>query len=1022
RHEERPISEAIDAVPSRHNRKILRNIIYNDEFTNVGIDVNIGYLHGMGIEVGLNRLFLLALHFTTELRNRVHLLEDMGIDHSEKGFASLLGIPENILNGRLAFIKRHELEVNTDNLSKTIEKLHYAIPEEQRLRHQKADYLASKGLMSPTEPIDDAVRAARPKRLRKFIRKIINNDDLSLQELIERGAFLWDKEVPVNYRTVFLLNVDHTLLSYNHNFLVGIAGIRPHERGYISLLGYPFGALRRKHTFLTKYGLPVTVENFKKSVDKLVLLLSQREQKRFYFASLGLMGKDILKSIPELISEVPRRVRKFLRMAIYDDGITLEKIKERVKFLRDRGIEITQRTATRFLSPLLSIEDIQARIIFLENEGIRINLQTFPLLLISLQNLYKKRNFIVKSGLEVTADRLMSMGYYRRTRMENLARLRLRKFSAKEAEFQQRITEYEDRVRMLEEAIESRERERAELKRQAESYRQSVEAGNTVHEQDLNAILARLNTAEALLKAEKKDLAEAKKVRDKFMDEQWITSRLDRETRQPKSVRRGFLSSFIPEHRELTGGMKRTAADTYRLMRKPEYMIMEEAPQTAEPAEIRPSQGAPVKLPIGIFGRAVSMLEGLKRHIAGETPQISAETERERERVRKIVEDDERFHVDVVHEFEAWYELEEMDGKPPTITEEADELIAIICRTLARYMSEQYGLKAIEWLIAEPIPLLEHMVFNVLQRKGKILSRTQKAAVRAQIDTRLWDLFTSRKSEFTEAVAALFGPDGDPFMRDFIIQTVLKDKRTEGITLPPLRQAGENFTRLSRLLQGAIADNLTAYFEAYYLEAKKKQIDEIEKEYPGIEGGGIEAREGKVEKLKEKIRQAQTALARATAGARTGRVEQLKGQIADYEDEITELEMEIKRLLRAIDAKISPRALEHAIGETLGHLTVVMDSLQNARLESNDELARELEGETARLESRLAELEEEREKIERAKAEIRRRFVAAERKTAETDARIEEAKENLIGMVQKYFEPEFYRVREAQERDDWEDA
>ena len=184
----------------------------------------------------------------------------------------------------------------------------------------------------------------------------------------------------------------------------------------------------------------------------------------------------------------------------------------------------------------------------------------------------------------------------------------------------------------------------------------------------------------------KKELAETEKAKEIFLKENGVKSRFDRETREVRVTKEGFFASLIPEHMDWLRKMHRVGKGAYRLIAKPEEVIVtvdkkdagqqelrqiegeEEDEEPAEPQvseeaeQAEPEKDEAVKatsIPVskGVFSQVVARLEALKTYIAGDAAQRQR-AEAGQETVKKIVEDDERFYTSVVSRFDVWAELE----------------------------------------------------------------------------------------------------------------------------------------------------------------------------------------------------------------------------------------------------------------------------------------------------------------------------------------------------------------------------
>ncbi|MGB3114410.1 MAG: hypothetical protein WBC00_07330, partial [Candidatus Omnitrophota bacterium] len=972
RNKKMPIREAVDAISSKHYRKLFKRIIYSADIQLSSLNGKARFMQEKGITLNVNTLFLLTVNYASLEGNYGFLTEEAKVKTSEKGFATLLAIPEAELHKRLGFLQRYKLPVNAANLGKTLAKLEHMKP----LWGKKADYLASLGLMDKVKPISEALGEV-DRKYAKYLAKVILNDRISLEELEKRAENIRSKNIEITPDTAVLLVVDFWVLNKRYELLTNVAGLSPDQEGFKRLLSLPHAVILKRLNILKKYGVELTPEYFIKSLREIIHLFPLEAQKRVYFASLGLIGSDLLKSLAEVIGEAPGWVKEFFERHIADDSITLKYIKKRIKFLRRKGFDIRRRRVASFMSlfPGMypAMTDLEIKVKFLENLGIQLDSRSFPLLFISLKDLYKSRNAIIESGLEMTAKNLKKVRAPHRSRAEVLARLRRVRTERKNDDFDRILGEKEAAEEGLRAQLSTLRERLVREQTRAKELAESAGRGITHHEKDHLRAQDMVDALKTHIANTKKELEETQKGREKFYREQGIKSRLEKETGKVTPTRDGLFANLIPEHMNWLKNMHRIAGGAYRLIAKPEEVIVtsikkeSEEGQAGEPEETEIFEGTSIPVAKGIFTQVVDRLESLKRYIAGEAVQRPA-AEAETKEVKKMVEDNERFYANVVSRFDVWAELKKVEkGRDPLVTEAADELVRIACEELSRHLSEAYGLKGIEWLTSEPIPFLEHLVIKIIdEKRERKLTPEEKADIRMRIDTRMWELFTTRRKEFTDQIRKLFSDHrkDDPFMRDFVLHTVLKEKMIDHKALS--KDQERQLTGLSAHLQEILAEYLTAYYEKHYLDAKLMQLKQLE-------DGGVEAREKEIDKLTKELDRLETEKTK---------ISRLIAQIEDYRDRKMSAEEEIGRLKAMESGEITEERrseIQARKGELAAEIRTLAGRLERAEASLNTDLAA----------VKTDKLREAREKAKEKESETESRMAQAKRAVREAESGLE---------------------------------
>ncbi|MGB3082152.1 MAG: hypothetical protein WBB86_04090, partial [Candidatus Omnitrophota bacterium] len=418
-------------------------------------------------------------------------------------------------------------------------------------------------------------------------------------------------------------------------------------------------------------------------------------------------------------------------------------------------------------------------------------------------------------------------------------------------------------------------------------------------------------------------------------------------------------------------------------------------------------------------------------------------------RLQEIITPSEEFYLDVFTRWEDWFKQKsaEKDVSPLEVSlpEQVNELINIILEELSRHLSEEYGLKGVEWLLGETIPLLENLVFKLFEKKGKFLTGEEKATIRMQIDTQMWDLFTKRKRELFTRAREFFFPGEKPFVRDFIMGTVLKDRTVDGKTMP--KELSRPLTNLSNHIQDTIASYTVAYFEHHYLRVRMKQVKEVQsgvREDGSFSRGGIVEREARVSAINAEFKEAQSLLnrileIRSLINANTAKKDAAEKELERLQRIRTErfpvlMKAKVNRQKAAASARITE--LEEEM-QRQKELLKQLEKEASRRMKKSKKLRKrpeeagvldlsELRYEIKYYTSQIAELSMEISRLIRARnmaSEIRDRYDKAEKDLKKKETDLEAAKVALLTFIEEHFEPaEFYRIRAAIREEIGEDA
>ncbi|MFQ5953221.1 MAG: hypothetical protein ACE5JK_07440, partial [Candidatus Omnitrophota bacterium] len=326
---------------------------------------------------------------------RVEELEKLaGVSHKKKGFRSLLTIKTTTVKGRHRAVRRipsvsardenfislltvseEEMEnrrrhlellgrpLTVANLRKRMEMadadeeeeeepggggggLGPTAPEDEEEEdpvEKKANYLVSKGLASSPDEIDNIT----PQTLRRKLKRIVDSEDVSPEDLEGRGQFLEDKGIEINPQTAPLLDVGRGELSERYDFLTDEAGVPADDADLPKALKKKKETLENRHGYLRNRDIPRTGANFIRNKRALASQVPPEAKKAAFLASKGLIAEGV--SIEDALNGVDDDdLRALLRVLIYTENYTLEDLKAKARLLEEAGIEISGNTVVLF--------------------------------------------------------------------------------------------------------------------------------------------------------------------------------------------------------------------------------------------------------------------------------------------------------------------------------------------------------------------------------------------------------------------------------------------------------------------------------------------------------------------------------------------------------------------------------------------------------------------------------------------------------------------------------------------------